>query len=236
MTLIPGYPGATGLGSQDQLRAEWAAGIDPQAMLIGLRKQMSDGPSAAQARALCDFAVLCSRRVLSTAVPLAAYDATRERVHAARLLNLAERRADGGLTDEKADAVRQLSVPVARGASEQLLDPAMRREAARLLSAFHALDPDPFGAAVQAAGMAERFRARDEHEAAVLRTEQGTWLRELFGAAILAPTAPPVPAVGAWPEKGSWVSTQASRMRYLVRFRAALLARDPWIAVPQNAC
>lgn len=52
------------------------------------------------------------------------------------------------------------------------------------------------------------------------------------------PSGPPAPVlkIGAWQETGSWVSTQASRMRYLVRFRDALLARDPWIAVPQNAC
>lgn len=117
MTLIPGYPGATGPGSQDQLRAAWAAGTDPQAMLIGLRKEMGDGPSAAQARALRDFAVLCARRVLGTAVPIAGYDATPERAQAARLLHAADQLADGALTDEKADAVRRPGQSISSGDS-----------------------------------------------------------------------------------------------------------------------
>lgn len=241
--LIPEPPRPSGGERFAAERAEWEAGAPPRAMLAALRARLAGGgaagPTWAEEEALRAFVLRCARQRCGDRE---AEDASDERALARHLVAVADGRAAGRVTRGEADAARRLAAGAALRAVGRLTDPRLRRGAASLLAAFHALEPDAMDAAVRVSAMVERYGAASEAGARTIRAEQAAWLHELFGMDPFAPPPSPArPEPGPWiiDERlgdGRWEPALAARMRYLVRYRDSLLATDRWIAVPQSSC
>jgi hypothetical protein len=131
--------------------------------------------------------------------------------------------------------IRAIHVAIANSAARYLDTPA-RTSAARRLAAFNTLLDDPLDAALGASAHMLRNGARNEADLGELRVGQLRWLREIFEA---PPAREPTPAARidapftcdrrATPETVRFLRALRGRARVLV-------ARDPWIPVPQQGC
>ena len=210
-------------GQRPDPRRRWEESTQPDEMLALLRDACKTRPLPANNLRL--FASRCARQrgsdayihtVLSALGSIKSLDVTPE--SSASLASL-----------------RAKCVAVADESTHHL-DTPQRRVAARHLAAFNTLLDNPIDAAVGASGYMIRHGASDEADLRAMREEQVVWLRELFEApAALVPEPPPrIDRPWEGTDRPGGISVEFIRA---LRGRGrVLVARDPWIPVPQRGC